>query len=98
MSIFKKLSKLFAVPSSESAYTYWVMVKCKRCGEIIRSRVDLRNDLSVEYGEGQGSSTYFCRKGLLGQGHCFQQIEIELTFDSNRQMVNREIKGGEFVD
>jgi hypothetical protein len=29
---------------------------------------------------------------------CFQRIEVELTFDENRKLVDRQIQGGVFVD
>jgi hypothetical protein len=41
---------------------------------------------------------YTCRKVLMGSGRCFQQIEVELTFNANRGITNTEISGGRFVD
>ena len=102
MSFFKKIADLFsppastAKPASRDASAYWVTVRCNRCGETLRARVDLHNDLSIEYGE--SAATYFCRKVLMGEGHCFQRIEVELTFDSDRRLTNREISGGQFVE
>lgn len=69
-------------------------VKCKRCGEIIEGRVDLDNDLSMN-DEGNG---YIFRKGLIGGNRCFQQIEVELNFDSSRQLIEKTITGGMFVE
>jgi hypothetical protein len=34
----------------------------------------------------------------MGKGHCFQRIEVKLTFDSNKKVINREISGGKFID
>jgi hypothetical protein len=99
MSFFKKLSNLFSSPGVLEDASYWLTVKCNRCGETIRARVDLRNDLSIEYSEdGVSAATYFCRKTLMGEGHCFQRIEVELTFDIQHKLLNREISGGQFVD
>ena len=95
MSVFKKLTGFFA--SKSGAPTDWVVVKCNRCGEVIRSRVNLYNDLSLEYDE-SGKATYFCRKVLMGEGRCFQRIQVELTYDANRRLVSREITGGVFVE
>jgi hypothetical protein len=68
-------------------------VKCNRCGEIIEGRVDLDNDLSLsDVGDG-----YFARKVLMGTNRCFQQIEVELTFDSSRQLQEKTITGGTFA-
>ena len=72
---------------------YVFQVKCKRCGEIIEGRVDLENDLSL-MDEGEG---YIVRKGLMGANRCFQQIEVELNFDSGRQVLEKTITGGEFI-
>ena len=74
---------------------YTFNMKCNRCGEIIEGRVDLDNELSVEY---EGDQTvYFVRKGLVGNNRCFQQIEVELKFDSSRQLREQHATGGQFV-
>ena len=75
----------------------WVSVKCNRCGEVIQSRINLYNDLSLEYGE-DGGTSYICRKLLIGEGRCFQRVEIELTFDDKRNLVNHTVTGGVFVE
>ena len=101
MSIFKKISDLFS-PSSqgtsrrEDKNVYWVTVRCKRCGEVIHARINLNNDLSAEYDGDQTS--FVCRKLLVGESRCFQNVEVVLRFDEKRQVVERAISGGEFVD
>ena len=89
MSFFKNLFS----PSKPKKQYHTLHVKCKRCGEAITARIDLDNDLSLN-DEGNG---YLVRKGLMGGNRCFQQIEVQLTFDSNRQMLEQSITGGEFV-
>jgi hypothetical protein len=75
---------------------YVFNVKCNRCGEIIEGRVDLDNDLSLDY---EGDSTvYFVRKGLVGENRCFQQIEVEMKFTPNRTLIEQKAQGGQFVD
>jgi hypothetical protein len=87
------LKKLFSGADSKPEKHYYTFnVKCKRCGEIIEGRVDLDNDLSLN-DEGTG---YFARKTLMGGNRCFQQIEVELNFDSGRQLTEKTITGGEF--
>lgn len=98
MSFFKRLTNLFSSPSKPSDTAYWVTVRCNRCGEIIRARVDLRNDLSIQYGESDADTTYYSRKLIVGEQRCFQQIEVELTFNQQHQLIDRQIKGGQFVD
>jgi hypothetical protein len=97
MSFLKKLTNMFAGPANRDVLAYWIYVRCSRCGEKIKSRVDLANDLSVNYGEREADTTYFTRKTLIGEQRCYQTIEVELTFDHRRQLIDRQIKGGEFI-
>jgi hypothetical protein len=93
------LKNLFGGASAKPEKRYYVFkVKCNRCGEIIEGRVDLDNDLSVEYED--GGNVYFARKGLIGNGNnrCFQQIEVEMKFTSERTLIEQEAHGGTFVE
>jgi hypothetical protein len=94
MSFFKKLFS--GTPAKHEKQYYVFQVKCKRCAEIIEGRVDLDNDLSVEY-DGE-KRVYFGRKVLMGSGRCFQQIEVEMKFTPDREMIEKEVKGGTFVE
>jgi hypothetical protein len=89
------LKNLFSGTDSKPEKHYYTFnVKCNRCGELIQGRVDLDNDLSLN-DEGDG---YLVRKTLMGSNRCFQQIEVELKFDSARQILEKTIAGGEFSD
>jgi hypothetical protein len=99
MGFLKKLSSLLSpAPQTNSGREYWIHVRCKRCGEEIRSRVDLWNELSWTDSDSGDRSAYTARKVLMGSGKCFQQIEINLAFDSSRRVIGRQVTGGEFVD
>ena len=90
------LQKLFGgSPSSPQRHYYTFSVKCRRCGEIIEGRVDLNNDLSVEYED--GGDIYYARKTLMGENRCFQRMEVELKFTSSRELLEKHITGGEFA-
>ncbi|HUI87677.1 MAG TPA: hypothetical protein VLX61_03015 [Anaerolineales bacterium] len=91
------LKKFFSrVPTAQRKRYYIFEVKCNRCGEIVEGRLDLQNDLSVEY-EGDNAS-YFGRKVLMGSsGQCFQQIEVELKFDVDKKVSEKRVAGGQFV-
>jgi hypothetical protein len=78
-------------------YQYMIYIRCARCGELINARVDLRNDLSVQFGNKGEADHYFTRKSLVGSSQCFERVEIELTFDANRKLIGRNIIGGEFL-
>jgi hypothetical protein len=88
----KWLKNLFKSPYS--SHEYWLYVKCDHCQEILKARVDLYNHLSIQYGE---QITYYCRKVIIGGNRCYKQIEIDMTFDSKRKLLDRKINGGEFV-
>jgi len=92
------LKKVFSnVPTARGKRYYVFEVKCNRCGEIVEGRVDLDNDLSVEY-EGS-NAVYFGRKVLMSSsGQCFQQIEVELKFNFDRKLLERQATGGQFVE
>jgi hypothetical protein len=90
------LQKLFGGSSAKPEKRYYIFqVKCLRCGEIIEGRVDIDNDLSVEYED--GGDVFYARKVLMGDGRCFQRVEVELKFSSSRELTERQITGGEFI-
>ena len=91
------LKKLFSgTPAKPDKHYYVFQVKCKRCGEIIEGRVDLDNDLSVEFEDDR--EVFHVRKGLVGNNRCFQQIEVELKFNSARQLMEQNVTGGQFAE
>ena len=91
------LKNLFTNTPSKPEKRYHVFqVRCNRCSEIIEGRIDLDNELSLEF-EGN-SNVYFGRKVLMGSGRCFQQIEVEMKFTSARTLIEQEAKGGTFVE
>jgi len=86
-------------PKAAHKEYYLFRARCSRCGEILEGRVDLANDLSVEYTDsGEG---YACRKVLMGDGKnlCFAKIEVGLKFNAGHSKVlDRRIEGGTFVE
>ena len=89
------LKKLFSSqPAQPSSNFLSVQVKCNRCGEVFEGRVNMANDLSLT----DNDSGYFVRKVLMGNGRCFQQIEVELTFDLKRKLLNKRSVGGVFIE
>ncbi|CAG0966585.1 hypothetical protein ANAEL_00942 [Anaerolineales bacterium] len=90
------LKKLFGGSSAQSGQRYYIFsVKCNRCGEVIKGRVDLSNDLSVEYEK--GGDIFYARKILIGENRCFQRIEVELKFNTDRKLLEQHVTGGQFV-
>lgn len=96
MGLLGNLLKLVGIGSDRSSsggdrgvYYY---VRCGRCGEKIRVRVDPYWDLSPEP-EGSGFSV---KKHIIGQ-KCFRAIEVTLTFDDKRKETERTISNGTFI-
>lgn len=90
------LKKLFSGGSAQPEKRYYsFQVKCMRCGEVIEGRVDLNNDLSVEYEDDR--EVYHVRKVLMGSNKCFQRVEAEFKFTPVRELIERHITGGDFV-
>ncbi len=93
MNFFKKL---FSPPALNAGKFHDFSVKCKRCGEVIHGQVNVYNDPSAEYDE-KGTPYYICRKVLIGSGRCYQQVEVVIKFDEKRNVLDRQITGGEFI-
>ena len=95
MGFIKQLTDFFKRDSDPNIHREYV--RCSRCGEKIAVRVNLANELTPQYDEGEGA--YYARKGIVGSGktRCFQSIEIELYFDATRRLVSRHITGGEYI-
>lgn len=75
--------------NDEGLYVY---VRPKMCKEILRLRIDMRNNLSrLDNDEG-----FYLRK-LASGARCPFQVEVEFFFDNNKRMVRKEITNGEFV-
>ncbi len=79
----------------DESWAYWVHAQCRRCGEPLRARVDLRNDPSE-----QDDGTWIVRKGLTGSGKyfCFQTVEVTLHFDhAKKTVLDSDAAGGKLI-
>jgi len=99
VGFLQRLGKILAGGEREDADALWVYVRCGQCGEAIGTRISLRNDLSIQYDQQSGQPRgYYVRKVLIGgKRRCYQPVEVRLTFDLNRHVVERQISGGEFI-
>ena len=94
MGFFDSIKSLFGGSSEgeQSDKVYWIYVRCRRCGEVIKTRLDLLNNLSPNDEGG-----YTASKTLVGNHLCFERIEVILTFDEKRRLINRDISRGDFI-
>jgi len=95
MNILKQIANIFvggpalARRGDPGLYYY---VRCDRCGEVIKVRINSMNDLS----QSDEGDAWFARKTIVGQ-RCYNRIEAEFVYDSKRQLTSSEIKGGTLV-
>ncbi|RME73433.1 MAG: hypothetical protein D6784_11940 [Chloroflexi bacterium] len=93
MGFLKSVKSLFSGSGrSGDESAYYVYVRCRRCGEPIKSRIDLYNDLSL-----RDEGGYWVHKTLMGRRHCFERIDVTLYFDDRRQVIDRQISRGTFI-
>lgn len=97
MSLIKKIAEFIGTGSRPASNMLWIYVQCAACGEKLRAEVNLANDLSVAYADAEREDRFVCRKVLVGSRRCFRRIEVSLTFDSQRKLIEKEIWGGEFI-
>ena len=99
MYILKKLGKILSSPKLKTDRAMYLYIQCDKCGEKLRARVDVWNDLTAEYeGNSDAAVSYHCRKVLIGEKRCYQPIELILKFDKNHKLVEKQINGGKYID
>lgn len=81
-------------------------VRCQRCGEIVRTRVEKAYEVEAEYdtnGHGEDEheeprpSGFTLHKDLLGS-QCQNLIHVVMHFDAHRYCTQRSAEGGEIVE
>lgn len=101
----KALQRLFTDEGSRPpvcALRYFpVTVRCGRCGEVIRLRIDRDHELQSiwppDAEEGDEPLEQILRKEIVGD-RCQNLIRFTLRFDCERGLISSEIEGGEFVN
>ena len=97
MSFLKKIASALSPKGTDEGDVLWVYVRCDKCGETIKTRIDLRHDLTPNYSDEGRVTDYVVRKVLIGSQRCFEPIEVKLTFDPQHRLTSREIAGGQFI-
>lgn len=73
-------------------------VRCSKCGEEILINVNRRTDLQNLYHErGEKGAAFNLKKEILGK-KCPHLIRIDVDFDRNYRIINRNIQGGSFIE
>jgi hypothetical protein len=98
MNFFKNLANLFRGGAGGSTRNLTIYLLSRRCNEPIMGQVDLLNELSLT--EEGSDHAYYSRKvfSTSGQNRCFDQVEVELWFNQNKQVVEHQVLGGRWLD
>lgn len=97
MTSIRKWIERILVPDGSIRKRFFIEARCSRCGEVVSTQVNLDNDLSILEDALLDKSQYYCRKVLVGQ-RCFQRIEVELFFDAQRNLIEKQVSGGQFTE
>lgn len=80
-----------------SASILWIYVRCARCGEKIRIRVNRNTDAVQEYDESGRFTHYRLRKEILGN-NCPSLMAVELNFDQAGRIVDQQAERCTIID
>jgi hypothetical protein len=96
--VFRALRELFkGGPKDSDDGGMYYYVRCTKCAEAIRVRVDRGNDLAQEFEDGgDHPSGYVATKGVVGK-KCFRTMSLTIKYDRGRREVSRSLDGAEFI-
>jgi len=76
----------------------YLYVRCDRCQDIVRVRINLANDLQQEFVENSDDvAGYSLTKGIV-DSKCFRPMTLTMRFDRRRNELERSVEGGTLVD
>lgn len=96
MGFFDQLKRMFGGSGGGRDDGIYLYVRCNRCGDRVRVRVNSTSELQQEFKQSDRASGYSVRKMVVDQ-RCFRPIEIRLRFDARRNEQERTIEGGTFL-
>ena len=96
MSFLKRLLSLFTGRPGSGSRHLTIYVLSNRCKEPLSAEVDTLNALS---GSDDSDAALYTRKVIQGTGknRCFGQVEVELWFDSGRNLLRHAVSGGRWL-
>jgi hypothetical protein len=80
--------------ASDDGATLWLEVRCGRCGETLRIRVDTRYELRQDVESGQDIRVL--DKDLLGT-RCFALLHVHAVLTPELRVLAHEVTGGELI-
>lgn len=74
--------------SADGANILWLYVRCARCGEKIRVRINRNTDAQQEYDESGHPTHHLLRKEILGN-RCPALMSVEMQLDRGGHIVEQ---------
>lgn len=93
-NLLKKIAAFMAGSGNTSSAFLEYRIKCGKCGEVVSVKVFPERDLNPTYDD--NGPAYILKKEVM-DSKCFRIIPIEISYDSSRREIGREISGGTFV-
>ena len=94
MGFFSRLFGGGGARQSAGGSILWLYVRCNRCGEKIRIRLNRSTDAQPEYDDGGRLLHYLIRKEILGSsGTCFALMSVEMQLDGAGRILSQEPQG-----
>jgi hypothetical protein len=94
MNLLRKFWQGFSGSGSSSGDVgLYYYVRCDRCSEVIRVRINPLNDLSYD----DSGKSLWSHKIIVGQ-RCYNRIEADFIYDTGRKLRSSLATGGTFVD
>lgn len=90
------IRRLFGSTPQADDHALHLYVRCGKCGSPLHVRIDMRNDLAVEYGDNDQPGGYHLVKEMM-DSRCFRLMRAKLTFDARKHELSRTIEGGTFI-
>lgn len=93
MEWFRRLVR-FAAARDAGGQALWLEVRCGKCGEVLRVRVDTRHELRQDVENGQ--EIRVLDKDLLGT-RCFALLHVRAVLTPDLSVLSHQVSGGELV-
>jgi len=91
------LRRLLGGGNNNDSRILHLYVACNHCHTPVHVRVDLYNDLTLEYDDREQAVGFVLRKEIM-DARCFRLMHAEILFDTTRRETRRTVEGGVFVD
>ena len=83
--------------SADTGNILWLYVRCDRCGEKIRVRINRNTDAQQEYDESGRPSHYLLRKEILGN-RCPALMSVAMQLDKAGRVVEHHAERCMVID